>query len=433
VRPAPSVRWLVVFVGASLVGLGLLWLRARPWASRTVNRPAVLGAAAGLSGLVGTVLLAWTIVLSARLRLVEAAAGGLDKVYRLHHRLGGVTFAVLALHPVLLSWRYAQVSWDRAAELWWPNGGGWYLRLGQLALYGLAAGMVATLYLSLRHRAMVWVQRGLGVLFVPAALHAFGVGGDLAEDPALRWYVGTFAVAACLALVVHTVAGRWTARHAHYRVAAVNGLSPTITELVLTPVGRGMTFEAGQFAFVRVPHGGVGAEPHPFSMASPPGDRRLRFTVKHLGDDTSRFGELQPGADAVVEGPYGRFGHRRVAGRRQAWIAGGIGIAPFLSMVTDLDADHDVTLLYGYADDGPPAVLAELRAAAARTPNLRVALVDEHRDGRIDVARLRAVLGELDDVEFLVCGPPPMLHALRAQLAGAGVAAGRLHDEEFAF
>lgn len=165
------------------------------------------------------------------------------------------------------------------------------------------------------------------------------------------------------------------------------------------------------------------------------GDSRLRFTIKHLGDYTARIEDVALGAEAIIERPYGRFSHRYARGRRQAWIAGGIGIAPFLSMAAALDADtgYDVTLFYGYADDGPPAILEELADVEARNPNLDLVLMDQHCDGILDVAALRARLGTLDGIEFLLCGPPPMLHSIRQQLDDAGVPSSRIHFEEFDF
>lgn len=430
--PAGGPLWASVAV---LLGVLLwLWASARPLGSRFVNRPATLGAISSLAALTGTVLLAMTIVLTARLHLVERGAGGLDRVYRFHHRLGAAAFALLALHPSLLAWRYAHVSWDRSAALWRPDPTDLALAAGQVALYGMAVAIAATMWCSVRHQVLLWLQRALGVLFLPAAWHALHAGGDSAERGPLRWYLGAVVALGLAALVAHTFAGRLVSPHHRYEARSVRALSPTITELWLRPLGRSMHFVPGQFAFVRFKDQPIGGEPHPYSIASAPGGE-LRFTVKHLGDYTAHIGEVTVGAEAVVEGPYGRFSNRFVAGRRQAWVAGGIGIAPFLSMAHALEdtGGYRVTLFYGHAGDGPASVLEELRALAAHRPDLEVVLVDEHADGLIDADLLGRHLGDLADVEFLLCGPPPMLHSLQRQLTNAGVAHHRIHFEEFGF
>ncbi len=432
-RALPPTTPLLASLAILLGVLAVLWVQARPFSSRLVNRPAAFGAVSGAMSLVGTVLLSSTIVLSARLRIVERSAGGLDRVYRFHHRLGAVSFSLLALHPALLAWRYAQVSWSRAAELWRPDPGDLALLSGQVALYGMAIGMAITMFSTVRHQVLLWTQRMLGVLFLPAVYHVFRVGGDVGSSTALRSYVGAIVAAGVVALVVHTVAGRFLTPHYRYVVDSVRALNPQITEITLHPAGRSMPFVAGQFAFLRFADQPIGAEAHPYSMASPPTDATVRFTIKHLGDYTAHIEEVARGAPAIIEGPYGRFSHRYVRGKRQAWIAGGIGIAPFLAMAAALDTGCAVTLFYGYADDGPPAILTELADLAARRPNLDLVLVDQHRDGIIDVTALRARLGTLDGIEFLLCGPPPMLHALQHQLDDAGVPSRRIHFEEFDF
>lgn len=431
----PPTAPLLVALAVLLAVLALLWVQARPLSSRFVNRPATLGAMSGALSLVGTVLLSSTIVLSARLRFVERSAGGLDRVYRVHHRLGALSFTLLALHPSLLAWRYAQVSWPRSAELWRLDPSDVPLLAGQVSLYGMAIGVAITMFWAVRHQVMLWTQRLLGLLFLPAGYHVLRMGGDVDSDPALRLYMAVIVAAGVLALVIHTVAGRLLTPHYGYLVDSVEPLNAQITEITLHPTGRSMPFVAGQFAFLRFAHQPVGGEAHPYSMASPPGEQSLRFTIKHLGDYTAHIDDVAPGAHASIEGPYGRFSHRYVRGKQQAWIAGGIGIAPFLSMAASLDdrAGYTVTLFYGYADDGPPLILAELTELAAAHRNLTVVLVAQQRDGVVDAALLRARLGGLEGIEFLLCGPPPMLHALQHQLDDAGVSKRRIHFEEFDF
>jgi len=432
VRSRLSQRLPGAAVVVVVVGLTVVWSQA-PTAMRWSGRAAVLGSLSAITALTGTALFSVSVVLSARLRVLERSGAGLDRQLRWHHRLGGVSFALLSAHPVLLAWRSASRSWDQAAAWWRPAWGDRPLLAGQAALVVLAAGLAVTVFVPVRHQVFVVVQRALGVALVLGAAHALTVGGSTGTYGPLRWYVGLVLAAGLVAFAYHSVAGRFTAPRRRYTVSAVRDLGGSITEVRLCPSGPALQFTPGQFAYLRLPHSPVGGEAHPFSMASPPGDPELRFTVKSLGDYTGRLGEVAPGIAAVVEGPYGRFSHRLVPGRRQVWIAGGIGIAPFLSMAGSLeDGDgYDVTLLYGYRDDGPPAVLDELGRLAARGTGLEVVPVDEHRDGLIDVAFVRRHQPCLDEAEYLLCGPPPMLHALRAQLHDAGVPAHRIHDEAF--
>ena len=73
------------------------------------------------SGLVGMALLAEAFVLSARARWLEGFFGGLDGMYRTHHRLGVAAFGLLVLHPVALAFRFVPGEWGRAVAFVLPG------------------------------------------------------------------------------------------------------------------------------------------------------------------------------------------------------------------------------------------------------------------------------------------------------------------------
>ncbi len=156
--------------------------------------------------------------------------------------------------------------------------------------------------------------------------------------------------------------------------------------------------------------------------------------MKALGDYTSRLRELlEPGMPAVVGGPHGRFSHAK-GGGDQVWIAGGVGVAPFLSWMRALD-EHPVpgrVDLY-YAFSGGPAPFAEeLVAIADGRDGVRTHLVDSRADGRLTADRILADTGVPGSrLSVFLCGPEPMLRDLQRQLRAAGVRWHRIHREYF--
>jgi predicted ferric reductase len=100
-----------------------------------------------------------------------------------------------------------------------------------------------------------------------------------------------------------------------------------LIEITLAPTGPApLPVAGGQFAYLRVGD----AHEHPFSVAGVDADGSVRLTIRALGRDTGRlYAEVREGVPATLRGPYGMFDHT-LGGARQIWVAGGIGIAPFL-------------------------------------------------------------------------------------------------------
>lgn len=122
-----------------------------------------------------------------------------------------------------------------------------------------------------------------------------------------------------------------------YQVSSVREVGQGFTEICLVPLGRPAAFAPGQFAMLFL-EGKEGWHRHPFTISSSPQDKVLRFAVKALGDGTSELADIvRPGVPAVIGGPFGRFSHDKGTST-QVWIAGGIGVTPFLSWLRALDA-----------------------------------------------------------------------------------------------
>src|SRR5690606_38125149 len=139
---------------------------------------------------------------------------------------------------------------------------------------------------------------------------------------------------------------------------------------------------------------------HPFTIASADqGDaRRITFQIKGLGDYTKTLvRRLGPGHAVRVEGPYGRFLHSRQRnGAQQAWVAGGIGITPFLAWLEDIrqnpaDAPQ-AQLHYCVRDAQKDPFVGRLRALCAEIPSVVLHVHDASRQERMDALALQAAL-----------------------------------------
>jgi predicted ferric reductase len=219
-----------------------------------------------------------------------------------------------------------------------------------------------------------------------------------------------------------------------YTVAEVRQPSESTVDVFLAPTGRALRFEPGQFIFLAF--GGVdGWQRHPFSVASAPGQRQLEVSVKAVGDYTRNLHDkLKPGTPARVTGPFGGFDYRG-GGRHQIWIAGGIGVTPFLSWIRALDAgfDREVAFFYSVARSSEVLCRDEIDAAAAAYPTLRPRVVDSSRDGYLTAERAASGIHGVDghDVWVYMCGPPAMMTGLARDFRKRGIPASQIRWEQF--
>lgn len=432
----------------------VLWAVA-PLPTRFETMQATVASLGILAGLVGFTAFASNLILGSRLGPMDRLFAGLDKLFVWHRRIGLTAFGLVTAHVVLVLASRAMLGFASVTALFEPSLGYTYL-VGALAFCAFAAGVVVTLFARIDHETFVYVQRGFGFVFVIASLHAFKVSGAKASSEVLTYFLLVMAVVALVSFLYRPLFGYLFSRRHPFSVESVLQIGPDITEVVLRPLEKMMSFTPGQFAYVSFDPKAMGIEGHvlhaagtadsveidiqpsrgahqmhPFSIASTPSEKRLRVVAKAVGDYTRALRALNAGARADVLGPFGGFSHLKVANRRQIWVAGGIGVTPFLSMAASLAPDYEVDLFYCTESEKDAYFLSELRQAAASHPDLSLLHLARERDGLITAARIAAVSPGLERKDVLMCGPAPMMDALSAQLDALGVARRRIHFEHF--
>lgn len=379
-----------------------------------------------LFALVGFTTFTANLVLVARLGSLERLFGGLDRLYFFHRALSVVTVSLLTLHAVLVGvslWQASSFRGMQAKVMW-----------GVATLAALLTGVGASFFVRMSHQSFIWVQRGLGVVFGAGAVHALVFTGSVAVGEAVRWYLVALTLIGGSAFLYRSVAAPATLPWLRYRVEEVRRLDTQTAEIVLAPLGEPMSFRPGQFAFLSVVGGNVDREPHPYSIASAPDQPRLRFMVKALGDYTTAIQSLEPGCDARIEGPYGGFWTKGSDNPQQVWIAGGVGVAPFLSMAAALDIGRQSIDLY-YCTEGPEHahLIEELFEIADANPKLRVIPVRKVSLGRISADDIEGASRDIAGKDIFICGPPVMMRNLADQFVALGAERSRIHFEDFSF
>jgi predicted ferric reductase len=214
---------------------------------------------------------------------------------------------------------------------------------------------------------------GLCIFFILGFIHSLTVKALDALIP-ITW-VQMFFILGTVSYLYTELFGRFFRKYVPYHVEAVKHPNPSTTEVTLRPKNAPIKKQrAGQFLFVHFPQDRILNESHPFTISSAPHEEVLRVTIKASGDFTRYlFSNLKPDMGAIVEGAYGMFDYKR-GGPRQIWIAGGIGVTPFLSFVRDMDGNlaHDVDFYYTVRHPEEAIFVDEIEAACLKNPRLRV-------------------------------------------------------------
>lgn len=437
----PAILLGLLYLGLTCAPLGLAALQDQPqrhWRDELASGVALAGLA----------IIMVEFALSGRFRVISGRIG-MDVTMRLHQLLARAATVMILLHPYLYSGVQslgggltppdaAPLNFDWAGL--WPGIVAWLL-LGALMVMALGrVGLYRHEHWRAMHGIMALAVAGLGVLHATRA-------GLYSADPALAalWWA-LLSVAVFSLVWVYMIKPATKARHP-WVVSDVSPLADRTWELRLTPEGHGgLRYLPGHFAWISIGKPAVSLNENPFSIASAPAQGAdLRFVIKELGDFTNTLGQVTPGTRAYVDAPFGSLTLKRhgdAAG--VAMIAGGVGIAPMLSHLRQLDADDDPRpRLLVYANRAEDQIVCgdELTERAANGP-LRVCRVLSEppkgwagETGFVTGGMIQRLVGKaaLQTWVFVLCGPPPMLHAVESSLLDLGVPPRNILLEQFSY
>lgn len=224
-------------------------------------------------------------------------------------------------------------------------------------------------------------------------------------------------------------------------ITACRALSPTtLTFSIALDDRQALSFLPGQYVNVTVP--GTD-QTRSYSFSSGPQDAEASFVVRNVpqGLMSTWLSEHARVGDAIsFRGPMGSF-YLRPVERPLLFLAGGTGIAPFLSMLAALVDDHathqPVHLIFGVTRDEDRVALEVLDDYARRLPNFsyRCTVADPESDyphkgyvtQHIDAGMLNG-----GDADVYLCGPPPMVDAVRSYLDAEALTPRNFYYEKFA-
>jgi predicted ferric reductase len=347
-------------------------------------------------------------------------------MYRWHHGVGLASYLLLLAHPLAL----AASAWLESPRLAWqtlsPLSEGWPVWLGWASLLFLMVGTGASVSSRLPYRTWRLLHGLLGIGVLLGLLHLVLLG--ISETVAVAAVIAFVLLAWRVIRVDLGLAAR------PYVVASVQHIADASVEIVLRPLSTPLGTSAGQFVMVAFSDGlhfrGC-REYHPFSVSAIDSGGTLCIGVKSLGDCTRVMQTLEPGVAARVHGSFGAFLSER-PDAPELWVAGGIGITPFIGLLRASAPSRPTILLYLYRSTLDAAYASELHSLAQTSPMLSLR-AEATGDGLPDLQALLPDANTLAGRHCYLCGPPGLVGTVSHVLRERGVTAERIHYESFDF
>lgn len=225
------------------------------------------------------------------------------------------------------------------------------------------------------------------------------------------------------------------------RIKQING----VVFLDLVPKqGDVFNFSPGQFAMVALyDENGAVWKQRPFSICSPPTSKNhLQFAIKIFGEFTHKIASLEEGDKLGVAGPYGFFIFDETKMKNVVFLAGGIGITPFVSMIryaSEKNLTNKILLFCSIKTKDDIVCLEELESFSRQNKNFRVVftLTSDipnnwlYEKGRIDEEMLKKYCPSFADKYFFLCGPSGFMTAMKEYLIKNGVQENLIITENF--
>ena len=411
--------------------------------------------AAMIFGIFGICYFLNALLLSTRIRYFDRLYGH-DRVMRLHARMAASAFILILIHR---QFKVMDGQLIPTAQI----------LIGTIALIVFAVTIAITLLLMVKNifhrlkffrRFRSWMTSRapadyskLKILHNLLPLAALTAVVHVMTASTTAGYIGRTAFMAAYTFTVAALYVRFKfvrpmlLRRRVYTVTEIRNPGTKVTEVRLS--GKKLTFKAGQYAYWRFLSRSVGNEEHPFTISSAPGEEEIGFSAKALGDYTAALPRLRLGEEAIIDGPYGKFILPPDDSTTVLFIAGGIGITPFRSMVQSMADNHSMrrtTLVWAVSNREDLVYGGEFLQLVKRLPSFRYKPViktpgevagegtlADFESGRVTKELIHGLCPDLAESKTVVyfCGPDPMREAIMKILKSIGVTRRRIHFEKF--
>lgn len=383
------------------------------------------------SALIGFLLISILIISGDLARLFDRFFG-IDRIIKTQRRVAIFTYFVVFSHPLFIV-----LSQRRVFDYVIPDFSLLPLSFGIVSLYLFAGIMLSSLlYKRISYNSWQYIHIVTYVLFFMVGYHAIYWGSSYSLLPVKIVYWSLCALV--LVGAIYRTGYKIKQRGNKFVVVGVKNETHDSFTLTIEPA-KPIDFKPGQFFFLRINGKRLYAR-HPFSVSSSPNEGQIQFTVKLAGRFTQEAMKLKKGDEIKVEGPFGNFVFDD--NRDNVFIAGGVGITPFMSWIRgkreDKSKQRGSNMLI-YASRTERDIIFKKEIDSLKGNWLRVVYILSREDksgegyefGRINEEMLKKHIKSIKGKVFYICGPEEMTASVYKTLRELGVKRGEIIYEDF--
>lgn len=390
---------------------------------------------ASVAGILGYFLFSLSLFLASRLKILEKWIGGLDQVYQVHHKIGLWGFYLLLIHPWISALKWLPQNFTRFILFIFPFHHRISVNFGSVAFWLMLFIIVVTVFKLFPYDKWKLTHRFMSLVFVFASLHFLFSKNRF--DPSFGSLALLFIPMGLgmIGILNKQVLIPLAFRGPKIEIVETNKLNRNVIQIQFKPVDKPFEFVPGQYAFFSF-EGAFTREQHPFTIcqgASP----HPYILVKARGDFTrSLYENMKPGCYGYVEGPYGQFDYKK-GGQEQIWIAGGIGVVPFLCWVQEMEQTdlwkRSIHFFYCVHETEDALYSNEFEQISDKNENFQYTLFCTEKHCRLSIQEMRKTIGAFKEKEIYMCGPRRLTRDFTNQFLQEGVKRQHIHFEDFEF
>ena len=413
--------WILVVVTVAITIIA--WLTATPyWNITTLNKVRHVIGGVSLNSLFIVFLL------STRNKKIEKWFGGLGGEYTFHKFLAIFSVATIIVHSQmseLISDEVIRYSVDLSqtnmliSQKIRPN-----VLSGNLAMAAFAILILITLFAKkMKYENWKATHRLMGIAYLFGLFHAYTSSAyNLLQLNFLSIWTGATALIGVLSGVYTIFFYRKREFKNTGRITKIDKLNADVVELEIA-LDKELDFKDGQFVFVKVHQQGIENNPHPFSISGS-NEKKVNLTIKNLGDFTGQvFNDLKTDTKVSLSRAYGIMDFS-TGKENQLWIAGGIGITPFISYLKNNKSNKKIEMYYSYHGQEEGIYKEFLENYQKDHKDFKVKFVDTKKEKRLDFNDYKVK----ENTTIYMCGPPKMMNSLLKTLKNKNEKLDIIHE-----